>query len=233
MLIAITCGVRETKTSSGMLDTNSLVTYFNKLINEQGGTAIVIPPQEVLNTENICKKIEGLIITGGGDINPKLYKERNTDSKYIDNNRDTTEINLLSMAEDNNIRTLAICRGHQMLNVYKGGTLIQDINSTIKNPIDHTQINEKTRKHIHDIGIQEESKLYNIIGTKKLGVNSIHHQCIDKIGKALIISARRDDGVVEGIETTSSWEAIGVQWHPEYLGNDVSSKNLFNWIVKG
>ena len=233
MLIAITCGVRETKTSSGMLDTNSLVTYFNELINEQGGTAIIIPPQEVLNTKSIGKKIDGLIVAGGGDINPKLYKEKNTDSKHIQDNRDITEINLFNMAEENNIRTLAICRGHQMLNVYKGGTLIQDINNTIRSSINHTQINDKTTKHVHDIEIKEDSKLYNIVKTNNLGVNSIHHQCIDKIGKDLTISAKSADGVIEGIEITSSWEAIGIQWHPEYLGHDVESKNLFNWIVNG
>ena len=78
MLIAVTCGIRETKTSSGMLDTNSLVTYFNELINEQGGTTLIIPPQEILDIESIESKLDGLIITGGGDINPNLYKKENT-----------------------------------------------------------------------------------------------------------------------------------------------------------
>ena len=233
MLIAVTCGIRETKTSSGMLDTNSLVTYFNELINEQGGTTLIIPPQEILDIESIGSKLDGLIITGGGDINPNLYKEENTDSKNIMDARDLTEIKLLNMAEENNIRTLAICRGHQMLNVYKGGTLIQDINIHINNPLNHTEINDKTFQYIHEIEIEEASKLFEILETKNLGVNSIHHQCVDRLGDDLLISARSSDGIVEAIETTSSWEAVGVQWHPEYLENDTESKKLFNWVVKG
>ena len=231
MLIGVTCGNRETNTSSGMLDTNSLVTYFNELINEQGGTSLIIPPQEILDIESIGSKLDGLIMSGGGDINPNLYKEENTDSKSIMNIRDSTEIKLLNMAEENNIRTLAICRGHQMLNVYKGGTLIQDINIHTNNPLNHHEIGDKTSQHVHEIKIEKESKLCEILKTKDLGVNSIHHQCIDRLGNDLVISARSSDGIVEGIETTSSWEAVGVQWHPEYLGDDASSKKLFSWIV--
>jgi putative glutamine amidotransferase len=63
-------------------------------------------------------------------------------------------------------------------------------------------------------------------------VNSIHHQCINKLGKELLVSAKSPDGVIEGIESTSSWDAIGIQWHPEYLRNEEDSKKLFNWIMK-
>ena len=73
MIIAVSCGVRETKTSSGMLDTNSLVTYFNELINESNGTMIIIPPQRNLELSNLIPSIDGLVITGGGDIDPSLY----------------------------------------------------------------------------------------------------------------------------------------------------------------
>ena len=77
MIIAVSCGVRETKTSSGMLDTNSLVTYFNELINESNGTMIIIPPQRNLDLSNLIPSIDGLVITGGGDIDPSLYNQEN------------------------------------------------------------------------------------------------------------------------------------------------------------
>ncbi len=75
MIIAVSCGVRETKTSSGMLDTNSLVTYFNELINESNGTMIIIPPERNLELSNLIPSIDGLVITGGGDIDPSLYSQ--------------------------------------------------------------------------------------------------------------------------------------------------------------
>ena len=233
MLIAVSCGVRETKTSSGILNTASLVTYFNELINQNGGTALIIPPQEKINIDEIASRIDGIIITGGGDINPELYEEENTDSINILDTRDSVEMELLSIAEKNSIRTLAICRGHQMLNVYKGGNLIQDINKNINDPLSHTEINEKTAEHVHEIEISEDTRLHSILNKRIIGVNSIHHQCVNKVGTGLTICAKSSDGVIEGIESTSSWDAVGIQWHPEYLRKDEESNNLFNWIVNG
>ena len=233
MIIAVSCGVRETKTSSGMLDTNSLVTYFNELINESNGTMIIIPPQRNLELSNLIPSIDGLVITGGGDIDPSLYNQENEYARNISQERDTVEMQLLSLAEENNIRTMAICRGHQLLNIYKGGTLVQDIDSIIDQPLSHVEVNEKTSQHIHDIKIKKNTKLYSILKKETLGVNSIHHQCIDKLGNNLIVSAKSDDGVIEGIEIESGWDAIGIQGHPEYLGNDLESKILFDWIVEG
>jgi len=233
MIIAVSCGVRETKTSSGMLDSSSLVTHFSELISQNGGTTLILPPQEGFDISEIISGIDGVIITGGGDINPKLYKDENTDSRNIKDNRDSVEMELLAISEKNNIRTLAICRGHQMLNVYKGGTLVQDIDKKIKEPLMHAQINEKTSEHVHEIEIEPDTNLYEILNESNIGVNSIHHQCIDKLGKGLVVSAKSQDGIIEGIESTSSWDAIGIQWHPEYLRSDEESKKLFNWIVNG
>ena len=233
MLIAVSCGVRETRTSSGILNAASLVTYFNELINQNGGTALIIPPQEKFNIDKIVSRIDGIIITGGGDINPELYEEENTDSRNILDTRDSVEMKLLSIAEQNSIRTLAICRGHQMLNVYKGGNLIQDINKNINESLSHTEINEKTSEHVHEIEIYEKTRLHSILNKRIIGVNSIHHQCVNKVGKGLTVCAKSPDGIIEGIESTSSWDAIGIQWHPEYLRKDEESNNLFNWIVNG
>ena len=231
MLIAVSCGNRVTQTSSGMIETHSLVPCFNDLINEQGGTGIIIPPQNTVNIDELMSAVGGLIITGGGDINPKLYNAKNTDSKNISDKRDELEMSLLSSAEMNQIRTLAICRGHQMLNVYKGGTLIQDIPSQFNDANSHAEINEKTSEHVHDVHIDKESKLYDILNEQRIDVNSIHHQCIDELGDDLKISAKSSDGIVEGIETNSDWDALGIQWHPEYLKEDQVSKNLFDWLV--
>ncbi|MEC7820432.1 MAG: gamma-glutamyl-gamma-aminobutyrate hydrolase family protein [Actinomycetota bacterium] len=231
MLIAISCGKRITKTSSGMIETHSLVPYFNDLINEQGGTGIIIPQQNTLNIDSLMSIVDGLIITGGGDINPELYNEKNTHSKNISDERDNLEMSLLSLAEKNRIRTLAICRGNQMLNVYKGGNLIQDIPSKFNDVNSHDEIHDKTSEHVHDVHIDKKSKLYGILDEQTIHVNSIHHQCVNELGEGITISAKSSDGIVEGIETSSDWEAIGIQWHPEYLKNDEVSKKLFGWLI--
>ena len=214
-----------------MIETHSLVPYFNDLINEQGGTGIIIPQQNTLNIDSLMSIVDGLIITGGGDINPELYNEKNTHSKNISDERDNLEMSLLSLAEKNRIRTLAICRGNQMLNVYKGGNLIQDIPSKFNDVNSHDEIHDRTSEHVHDVHIDKKSKLYGILDEQTIHVNSIHHQCVNELGEGITISAKSSDGIVEGIETSSDWEAIGIQWHPEYLKNDEVSKKLFGWLI--
>ena len=139
-------------------------------------------------------------------------------------------MNLLKSAEKNNVKTLAICRGHQLLNVYKKGTLYQDLSDSGFKDIEHDKPFEDARSHIHDIEVYEDSKLYEIIQEKNIMVNSIHHQGIDKLGEDLKITAKSNDGVIEGIETTNEWNAIGIQWHPENMIEDTYSNLIFDWL---
>jgi putative glutamine amidotransferase len=128
------------------------------------------------------------------------------------------------------IKTLAICRGNQLLNVYKEGTLYQDLHEAGFTDIDHDKPFDDARSHIHDIQIDKDSKLYSLVGEEKISVNSIHHQGINLLGNDLKITAKSPDGVVEGIETTNDWEAIGIQWHPENMVEDKYSKLIFEWL---
>ena len=175
--------------------------------------------------------INALIVTGGGDINPKMYDQNQDDTvERVDDLRDSTEFNLLKEAENKNIRTLAICRGHQLLNVYKGGTLYQDLKDSGFSQIDHDKPFDDARSHVHDVNIESNSKLYKIIQENEVQVNSIHHQAINKIGNDLQITAKSSDGVIEGVEVTNGWNAIGVQWHPENMLEDNVSVKLFEWL---
>ena len=90
---------------------------------------------------------------------------------------------------------------------------------------------DKASQYIHEIEIEETSKLFEILETNNLEVNSIHHQCVDRLGDDLLISARSSDGVVEAIETTSSWEAVGVQWHPEWIQDNAAQQGLFAGLL--
>ena len=160
-----------------------------------------------------------------------MYDQNQDDTvERVDDLRDSTEFNLLKEAENKNIRTLAICRGHQLLNVYKGGTLHQDLKKSGFNEIQHQKPYDDARRYVHRINIEKETKLEGIVQVNNIEVNSIHHQGIDKLGDDLIISARSEDDVIEGIEITNGWDAIGIQWHPEYLDDEPTSK-IYDWLI--
>ena len=229
-LIGISTGIKDVQMAPGNIPCVVINNDFINLCNKFGNTAIVIGPQND-NLEIDASKFDALIISGGGDINPERYNQK-IDSKTIriSDNRDFTELNLLKSAEENNVKTLAICRGHQLLNVYKNGTLHQDLNDSGFKEIEHDKPFEDARSHIHDIEVYEESKLFEIIKEKNIMVNSIHHQGIDKLGEDLKITAKSNDGVIEGIETTNEWNAIGIQWHPENMVKDKYSNLIFDWL---
>lgn len=230
-LIAISTGVEDVTMSPGEIKCSVLNMNFIHLCNKYDAEAIIVPPQN-LSIEFTKSNFDRLIVTGGGDINPKVYGEDLHDkTSRVSDERDHTELNLLKIAEENSIKTLAICRGHQLLNVYKGGTLHQDINDTFDTEIEHLQINEAASRHIHDINILEDTLLSSVTSNRTVGVNSIHHQVINKLGENLKVSAVSEDNLIEGIESTSEWEAIGIQWHPENLLDDEITNDLMKWLL--
>ncbi|MDC0076964.1 gamma-glutamyl-gamma-aminobutyrate hydrolase family protein [Acidimicrobiaceae bacterium] len=228
-LIAISTGTKNVDMAPGNIPCVVINNDFVKLCNKYGSTAVIVGPQDLDNIN--ISKFDGLIISGGGDINPNVYgQDINDKTTRISDQRDLTELGLLKSAEKNNIKTLAICRGNQLLNVYKKGTLYQDLNDAGFTDIKHDKPFEDARSHIHDIEIYNDSKLYSLFQKTTISVNSIHHQGIDLLGKDLKITAKSSDGVIEGIETTNQWEAIGIQWHPENMVDDKYSKLIFEWL---
>ncbi|MEH7121405.1 gamma-glutamyl-gamma-aminobutyrate hydrolase family protein, partial [Neobacillus vireti] len=139
----------------------------------------------------------------------------------------------VKFALENNIPLLAICRGVQILNVALGGTLIQDIPCQVKEPIQHTQIVKRSRD-THWVNIQRDSKLFQLLGTEQVRVNSLHHQSIDRIASDLRIVAQSSDGIVEAVEYVHpSTFTVGVQWHPESMASTNSQmNNLFAEFIK-
>ena len=228
-LIAISTGTKNVDMAPGNIPCAVINNDFVKLCNKYGSTAVIVGPQDLDNIN--ISKFDALIISGGRDINPNVYgQDKNDKTSRISDQRDLTELGLLKSAEKNNIKTLAICRGNQLLNVYKNGTLYQDLNDAGFTDIKHDKPFEDARSHIHDIEIYNDSKLYSLFQKTTISVNSIHHQGIDLLGKDLKITAKSSDGVIEGIETTNQWEAIGIQWHPENMVDDKYSKLIFEWL---
>ena len=228
-LIAISTGTKNVDMAPGNIPCVVINNDFVKLCNKYGSTAVIVGPQDLDNIN--ISKFDALIISGGGDINPNVYgQDINDKTTRISDQRDLTELGLLKSAEKNNTKTLAICRGNQLLNVYKKGTLYQDLSDAGFTDIKHDKPFEDARSHIHDIEIYNDSKLYSLFQKTTISVNSIHHQGIDLLGKDLKITAKSSDGVIEGIETTNQWEAIGIQWHPENMVDDKYSKLIFEWL---
>jgi putative glutamine amidotransferase len=172
----------------------------------------------------ILERVDGLLLSGGEDVEPSLYGQPRS-SKCGDPNlsRDRTEIALIESAREMRIPILAICRGVQVLNVALGGTLIQDIPSEIPNALPHNEKDDRARR-VHAVSIETGSQLAQAIGETEISVNSLHHQSVLEPAPALRITARAPDGIVEGMESASDdWWVLAVQWHPEEMNDSPKS----------
>ena len=164
---------------------------------------------------------DGLLLCGGNDIHPSFYGEEIDGAFGFDMERDETEMALLKKFIDTGKPILGICRGHQLLNVALGGTLIQDL----EQQSEHTQINGKDS--VHQIITKKDSILNTLYG-EEVAVNSSHHQGIDKLGKGLLVTALCN-GVIEGVEHKTK-PYFGVQFHPERMCLDFESEKTVNGI---
>lgn len=203
---------------------------YSDCITKAGGVPIFIPYDHD-NLEVYANMIQGLVIAGGAfDVPAELYGENNHVKTLVNNDRTNFEYALLKKMIDSNKPILGVCGGHQLINVFFGGTLIQHI-PDITSIIDHEQ---KIPKDLvsHEVVIEKNTKLYEISKTTKRMVNSTHHQAIAKLGKGLKLSAfSPSDEIVEAIEHESHPFCIGVQWHPEYLSSE-EDEWLFNAFIK-
>lgn len=205
---------------------------YSKSIAKASGVPVCLP---IINDLNIIKEqlniCNGILLPGGDDINPLCYNENPKPLLNKSNNlMDWYQINLLKEALNLNKPILCICRGMQLLNVVCSGTLYQDISYFKKNHIKHNQqsyLGEKT----HIIKTVDNSLINSLLGTEYL-VNSGHHQCINKLGNNLKVTAFAPDEVIESIEMTNKSFVVGVQWHPEMLAiNDEYMLNLFKKFI--
>jgi putative glutamine amidotransferase len=159
--------------------------------------------------------LNGLVLTGGTDVNPKRYGEMAVpETDTPDNHRDELEFCLLGEALALDLPVLAICRGMQLLNVHLHGTLHQHLGSGFH---EQRRPDETPRRHrsAHEVDVVPNTLLHQITGALTLGVNSRHHQAVNRIGQGLQISAQSADGIVEAVEFPLRRFVLGVQWHPE------------------
>lgn len=199
-----------------------------------GGIPVLLLPVEPDLIDPILDRIDGVVLTGGGDIAPERYgAKRHEAVRMVNHERDEFELSLVTKAYERKMPMLAICRGNQVVNVAFGGTLIQDLPS-------------HSGAHGHDISgegayephsqalVEEGSKIASIFGAGLHGINSIHHQAVEELGVGLKVVASAPDGTVEALEhEDKAWDLLSVQWHPEYLGvrDHGDSHDLFTAFV--
>lgn len=221
-----TCG----KKNRNMISTSSV-----KAIDSADGIPIVIPLSVKHDKlEGYIDTIDGIIFTGGVDINPSLYGHEPIDhTKHVSDIRDSVEMHLLRLAIEKGIPVMGICRGFQLINIYYGGTLYQDINTEYDTSLDHQGKQVGSGGLAHDVELLEDSKVFDVYKKRILGVNSMHHQAINLLGDGLRVTARASDGIVEAIEHRTD-NVMGVQWHPENLiGSEEDHIIIFKHFVEG
>ncbi len=217
---------------------NGLMTLYTDAVLAAGGTPVLLPiTTDKTHLSGLLDRLDGLVLVGGGDIDPRRYGQEVVEGNVygIDEDRDEMEIYLGCEALARNMPILAICRGHQVLNVAMGGTLWQDVKEMMPNGIQHSWFGENRPRNEtpHSVTISAESKLASILGTTEALVNSIHHQGVDTLAEGLVPTAYAPDGLIEAYELPGDQFVVGVQWHPEAIVHDLpAQRGLFEGLVK-
>jgi putative glutamine amidotransferase len=207
--------------------------HYFKAVEQAGGIPVLLPPMSDDDLSELLPKLNGVMLIGGRDYDPKHYQEQaNEKVKLLSPMRDDFDLRLIhKVIVGSNAAVLGICAGAQALNIGLGGSLIQDIPSAL--PGSHVQHSSPNgwesgwNKHV--VHFEPKSKLATIYTIDSFAVPTSHHQAIKRLGSGLAATAHADDGVVEAVEYTDKPFAIGVQWHPErdYDGN----RRLFDAFV--
>ncbi|MCP2635384.1 gamma-glutamyl-gamma-aminobutyrate hydrolase family protein [Microbacterium sp. HD4P20] len=201
--------------------------YFDA-VAASGGIAVLLPPQPGPDAAApaVLDGLDGLILTGGLDVEPSLYgAERHPSTDPGRPDRDAWELALFRGAEERRMPVLAICRGLQLVNVARGGTLHQHLPEALGT--------ERYRVGggvfaTNEVQVQDGSRLAGLVGRGPIEVHSYHHQGVDRLGDGLVVTARTDDGLVQAFESDGEGYLVGVQWHPEENRED---RRLFAGLV--
>jgi putative glutamine amidotransferase len=180
-------------------------------IEKAGGRAVVIPPAEE-DIEETLDALDAIVFSGGADVDPAHYgAEPHPETDAPQTRRDAGELALLRAALERDMPTLAICRGFQLLNVARGGDLVQHLPEQVGNDV-HKRVPGEFA--VHPVEVRDGSRLGDIVGATP-EVTSHHHQALGRVGEGLVESAWAADGTPEGVEDPSRRFVVGVQWHPE------------------
>lgn len=207
-------------------------------LRRTGARTAIVSPGEPVSADEVLEPFDGLLLVGGGDVDPRRYgQEPGQDVYGVEPDRDAFEIELLHAADATGVPTLCICRGMQVMNVAYGGTLVQHLPGT-PDLLEHG-VPVADTKSLHDVRTEPQSRLRATTGVERLTCSSHHHQGVDRIGEALRETGWSEDGLVEAIELEPEGDPadrpheagwmLGVQWHPEdTAGQDPAQQMLFD-----
>jgi len=182
-----------------------------RAVESAGGRPLLVPPSADGVAETL-DALDGLLVSGGPDVDPGLYgQEPHAETARVHEVRDRAELALLTAALDRDLPTLAVCRGSQLLNIARGGDLVQHLPELVGHE-SHRETPGTFSEH--DVTVRAESRLGEVVG-ERTAVKSHHHQGFGRIGEGLVETAWAEDGTVEGLEDPRRQFALGVLWHPE------------------
>lgn len=226
-IIGITSSTKKVK---GIMY-NTVPNAYIKAIEDNHGTPLILPlVWHSRIRQQIFSLIDGLLLTGGGDVNPALYNEEIVSFRELDRDKDDLELSITKFALKNKIPLFGICRGMQLLAVAAGGTLYQDIQQDTV--IHRENKNSRMYLNMHRIYLCSDTSLKKAVETKVLTVVSSHHQAIKEIPQGFILSAYAEDGIIEAIERKGGdYFCAGVQFHPEEMPQDAMQQKLFKAFI--
>lgn len=227
--VGITIGYDERREGMHVLRND-----YVKSVEQEGGLPLILAPGRREDAAEILERLDGLVLSGGSDVDPVLYGAApHAELGPVVRERDDFEIALCLEALDRDLPLLAICRGHQVLNVATGGTLIQDIPSEVTGEVDHDPRRERWER-VHDVRILDGTRLRHLLRRETVAVNSFHHQAIKDLGRGLVATAwSHEDRLIEAVELPERRFALGIQWHPESFWKEPDGfRPLFRGLVE-
>jgi gamma-glutamyl-gamma-aminobutyrate hydrolase PuuD len=224
------------RVSSWVAGAVALPRGYTDALERAGAQPFVLPPtglDDDGDAAHVLAPFAGVVLTGGADVDPIRYGQDPHPSVYgIDHVADRFEFALVDAALDRDMPVLAICRGHQLLNVALGGTLDQHITDRPGLLVHGDPASGPDGGRDHQVSIEPGTRLAAALGTTRCTVRSHHHQAVDELAPKAIVTARSDDGVVEGFEIADGW-IVAVQWHPEATaGEDPIQQRLFDAFIR-
>jgi putative glutamine amidotransferase len=229
-------GISMSFTSGRGPDRVSLNTSYFEALQWAGAIPVLLPPRlDAPSLRTLLESLDGVMLTGGGDVDPALYGEQpHRETVGVAAARDRMELDVIHRTLDARKPLFAICRGMQMMNVALGGSLYQHVPDHFGDSVFHQQeaAGYNRDEPTHTVEVRGGSLLANLVGSGRLGVNSLHHQAVRVPGTHVIVTARAGDGVIEAIEAPALGSfVLGVQWHPEELMQTPAARALFQGFV--
>ncbi|MDP9073550.1 MAG: gamma-glutamyl-gamma-aminobutyrate hydrolase family protein [Actinomycetota bacterium] len=222
-------GVAAALAQVGTLPVHAVNRVYVAAVRAAGGLPLVIPTLDPSDAAAVVAELDGLVLSGGGDLAPDTYGgQTGPDLVGVDAERDAWELALVLAADQLGVPVLGICRGLQTLNVAAGGTLIPHLPDISHQP---HRVTERDSEPVHLVSVVEGSLLHGLTGDS-CGVNSLHHQAADRVGTGLRAVGYAPDGMVEALEDTRWGRTLGVQWHPELITGQPEQAALWTWLVE-